>query len=93
VSVLIFLVLSEGSQQAHHVVLIFFRWRDADDDPVEQIGIGTIEQSFESLDLRDVEVSQMGLGKSAAYEIALLRSPMPAPKQQPPASDVSMIER
>ena len=85
------LVPGEGSQQAHHIVLIFLRWRDADHDPVEQIGISTIEQSFKSLDLRDVEVGQMGLGKSAKYEIALLRSPMPAPEQQPPASDVLMI--
>ena len=74
-------------------MLIFLRWRDADHDPVEQIGISTIEQSFESLDLCDVEVSQMSLGKSAKYEIALLCSPMPALEQQPPASEVLMIVR
>ena len=82
---------AETTQQAHHVVIMFRRRRDADHDPVEQVGISTIEQSFEPLDLRDVEVSQMGLGKSAKYEIALLRSAIPAPEQQPPAADVLMI--
>jgi hypothetical protein len=78
---------SKGSQQAHHIVVIFFRWRDADHDPVVQIRISTIEQSFKTLELREVEISEISLGKSAEYEIAFLCSPMPAPEQQPLASE------
>jgi hypothetical protein len=33
----------------------------------------------------------MDLGKSAENEVALLRPAVPAPEQQPPASDVSII--
>jgi hypothetical protein len=84
-------VPSEASQQTHHIVVVFLRWWETADDPVEQIGIGTIEQSFESVELRAVEVSEMDFGKSAEDEIALLGSPMPTSEQQPPASDMSMI--
>ena len=62
-------------------MIVFFRWRAAADNPVEQIRIGAIEQSFETLQLRAVQVSDMGLGKSAEYEVALLRSAMPAAEQ------------
>jgi hypothetical protein len=79
---------SEISQQAHHIVVIFFRWCEAVDDLVEQIWIGTIEQSLEPVHLRGVEVSEMGVGKPAEDEIALLGSPMPASEQQPSAPDI-----
>ena len=38
-----------------------------------------------------VEVGEIGVGKSAEDEIALLGSPMPASEQDAPASDISMI--
>ena len=72
-------------------MVIFFRWRDADHDPVVQIRISTIEQIFKTLELREVEISEISLGKSAKYEIAFLCSPMPAPEQQPLASEFSML--
>jgi hypothetical protein len=90
-SVLPVLVLSEASQQAHHIMVVLFRRREAADDPVEEIRICAIEQSFEPVELRVVEVSEMDLGKSAKYEIALLGSPMPATEQQPPASDILVM--
>jgi hypothetical protein len=82
---------SEGSQQAHHIVVMLLRCCAAGDDPVKQIGIGAIEQRFEPFELRAVEVSEVDLGKSAKDEIALLGSPMPAPVQYAPVSDVSML--
>lgn len=48
---------SEGSQQAHDIVVVFFRCCAAGDDPVEKIGIHTIEQTFKTLELRAVEIS------------------------------------
>jgi hypothetical protein len=84
-------VLSEASQQAHHIMVVLFGWREAADDPVEEIRIGTVEQSLEPIELCVVEVGEMGLGKPAQYEIALLGSPMPAPEQQPSALDMLVI--
>jgi hypothetical protein len=42
--------------------------------------MGTVEQGFQPIELGVVEISEMGLSKSAEYEIALLGSPMPAPE-------------
>jgi hypothetical protein len=84
-------VQSKGSQQARHVVVVFFWWSNAGYDPIEQVGISAIQQRFEPLDLRGVEACEISLREPAEYEVTLLRSPMPAPEQQPPASDFSML--
>ena len=65
--------------QMHHIVVVFLRWREAADDPVEWTGIGTIEQSFDPVEPRAVKPGEMGLGKVAENESALLRSAMPTP--------------
>ena len=72
-------------------MVIFFRWRYADHDPVVKIGISTIEQSFKTLELREVEISEISLGKSTEYEIAFLCSPMPAPEQEPLAAYIGSL--
>jgi hypothetical protein len=38
-------------------VVVLSRWREALDDPVEQIGVGGIEQSFETLQLCTIQVN------------------------------------
>ena len=78
---------AEGSQQVHHIVIVFLRWRAAADDPVEQARIGAIEQSLGMRQLRAVQVSEMGLGKSGEYEVDLLRSAVPAAEEKPAAAD------
>jgi hypothetical protein len=72
-------------------VVVLWRRRAALDDPVKQIGVGTIEQSFETRQLRAVQVGEVGLGKSAENEIAFLRAAMPAPEQHPPAADIQAM--
>jgi hypothetical protein len=84
-------VQSKRSKQTHHVVVVLFGCSEAANDPVEQVGIGTLEHSLETVELRAVEICEMDLGKSAENEVALLRPAVPAPEQQPPASDVSII--
>jgi len=42
-------------------------------------------------ELSAVDLCKIDLGKSAENEVALLRPAVPAPEQQPPASDVSII--
>jgi hypothetical protein len=37
------------------------------------------------------EVSEIGLGKSAEYDIALLRSAVPEPEQEAPAADIGIL--
>jgi hypothetical protein len=79
------------TQQAHHIVVVLSRWREALDDPAEQIGVGAIEQSLETLQLLAVQLSEMGIGKSAENEIAFLRAAMPGPEQQTPAAGIRTI--
>jgi len=81
----------ERSQQSHHVVVVLFGCSEAANDPVEQVGIGTLEQSLETVELCAVEVCDMGDATTAENDVALLRPAVPAPEQQPPASDISII--
>jgi hypothetical protein len=82
----------EDSQQADYVVIIFFRGRATANDPVEQIGVGAIEQRFEAVELRAVEAYETGVGESAEDEINLKRPAMPGPKQETPAANVVVLE-
>jgi hypothetical protein len=75
----------------HYIMVVFLWWRKAADDPIEEIGISAIEQSFEPVELIAVESGEVLLGKSAKNEIALLRSPMPAAEQQPSESDSCIV--
>ena len=56
-----------------------------------QIGVGAIEQSLETLQLRAVQVGEMGIGKSAENEVAFLRAAMPGPEQKTPAAGIRRI--
>jgi hypothetical protein len=91
VSVLPGQVQSKRSQQTHHVVIVLLGCIKAANDPIKQVRIGALEQSFETVELRAVEIREMDLGKSAENEVALLRPAVPAAEQQPPASDLSII--
>jgi hypothetical protein len=82
---------TEIAHQAHQLVVVLWRRRAALDDPVKQIGVGTIEQGFETRQLSAVQVGEVGLGKSAENEIAFLRAAMPAPEQQPPAAEIQTM--
>src|ERR1700761_2623406 len=66
-------VQGKRPQQTHHVVVVLFGCSEAANDPVEQVGIGTIEQSLETVELCAVEIGEMNVGKSAKNEVALLR--------------------
>jgi len=75
----------------HHVVIMFWRRRAAAENPIEQIGVGAIEQRFESVELGAIEVRERSLGERAKNEVAFLRSAMPASEQQPPTANVAKI--
>jgi hypothetical protein len=82
---------AETAEQLHHV-MIMFRRRIADAEyPVKQVGVGAIEQRLKSPELIAVQGLEGVLGERAEDEVAFLRPAVPAPEQQPPASDVSII--
>ena len=82
---------TEAAQQLHHV-MIMFRRRIADTEyPVEQIGVGAIEQCLESPELVAVQRLERVLCKRTENKVALLRPAMPTAKQQPPATDLELI--
>jgi len=46
---------AERAQQTHHVVIIFWRRRVHAEYPIEQIGIGAIQQGFKAVKLGIVQ--------------------------------------
>jgi hypothetical protein len=81
---------AEAAQLLHDVMIVLWRRPVAAQDPVEQIGVGAIEQSLESLELVTVEAREGRFGERAEDEVVLLRSAMPGAEQQPPATDILM---
>jgi hypothetical protein len=45
----------EGAQKAHHIVVVFRRRQAAAGHPIEQFDVGTVEQSFEAVELGGVK--------------------------------------
>jgi hypothetical protein len=84
-------ISAETTQQAHHIVIMFWRRHAAAENPIEQIGVGAIEQRFEPVELGPVQALEGLLGKRTENEITLLRPAMPAAEQQPPTADIEMF--
>src|SRR3977135_2544480 len=82
---------AEVAQPAHHVVVVLRWWRKAGEDPVEQIGIGAIKQSFELVELGAVQAGEGHLREWTENEVALLRPAVPAPEQEPPAPEIEIV--
>src|SRR5262245_36413266 len=80
-----------GAQQAHHVVVVCRRGPAAPGDPVEQVGVGAVEQGFESVQLGAVQVIKRRLGERAEQKVDLLRAAVPAAEQKPPTADLGML--
>jgi hypothetical protein len=82
---------AETAQQLHYVMIMFRRWITDTEYPVEQIGVGAIEQRLESPELVAVQRLEGVLGERAENEVAFLRPAMPAPKQEALAADIRMF--
>jgi hypothetical protein len=81
----------KGAQHAQNIVFVLSRgWRTAK-DPFAKIGVGTIEQRFEALELGVVETREAGIGERSEEEIALQGSAMPTSEQEPPATNVGKV--
>jgi hypothetical protein len=76
-----------GTQQVQHIVVVL-RWRHtAVEDPLEEIRVGTVEQSFEAVELAGIEDCPAAVGKRPEEQVALLRAAMPALEEKPVAVD------
>jgi hypothetical protein len=82
---------AEATQQAHHIVIMLWRRRAAAEDPIEKLGVGTVEQRFEPVELDPVQAPDGRLRERAEDEVTLLGPTMPASEQQPPAADIELI--
>ena len=81
---------AEAAQQLHDVMIVLGRRPAAAQDPVEQVGVGAIEQSLEPVELGTIEVREGRFGERAEDEVVLLRPAMPGAEQQAPAADILM---
>jgi hypothetical protein len=81
---------AEVAQQPHDVMIVLWRRPATVQDPVEQIGVGAIEQSLEPVELVTIEAREGCFGERAEDEVVLLRPAMPAAEQQAPAADILM---
>src|ERR1700719_1001836 len=62
---------AEGNEAAGHVVVVFGGRRGAAGDPIEDVGVGAVEQRLVAVELRLVKASQMGIGEAAEDQVAL----------------------
>ena len=64
--------------------MIVFGWRSgAAGDPVEDVGVGAVEQCLVAIELAVVETGEVRIGKTAEYQVALPGAAVPGSKQQP----------
>ena len=82
---------TEAAQQLRHVVIMFRRRVTDTEYPVEQIGVGAIEQRLESPELLAVQRPERVLCKRTENKVTLLRPAIPTAKQQPPAANLELI--
>src|SRR5258706_5422898 len=80
-----------GAQHPHHVVVVCRRRRAAAGDPIEQIGVGAIEQGFESVQLHGAELIGGPFGERTEDQVDFLCAAMPAAKQQALAADLGVV--
>ena len=77
-----------GEQEASHVVVVFGGRAGAAGNPIEDVGVGTLEESLVAIELAFVEAGEMRVGETAEDQIALARAAVPGTEQQPLASDL-----
>jgi hypothetical protein len=77
-----------GEEKAGHVVVVFGCRRDTAGDPVENVGIGAVEQRLVAVELHFVKAGHMRIRKSAEDQVALARAAVPGAERQPLAANL-----
>ncbi len=86
-SVISRLGIGKGQQEAGHVVVVFGGRRGAAGDPIEDVGVGAVEQRLVAVELGLVKPGQMGVREAAEDQVALSRAAAPGTEQQPLAAN------
>ena len=79
--------VAESEKQPGHIVVVFGRRRGAVRHPIEDVGIGAVEQGLVAVELSRVEARKMGVSKAAEDQVGLARAAVPGSEQQPLAAD------
>lgn len=58
-------------------MVVFRGWGDPAGDPIEDVGVGAIEQCLVVIELSFVKPGEMSIGKTAENQVALPRPAMP----------------
>ena len=64
-------------------MVVLMGWRGAAGHPVEDVGVGAIEQGLVTLELVVVEPGQIGIGKTAEDQVGFAHAAVPGSEQQP----------
>ena len=70
-----------SNNQTSDVVVVFAGRRGAAGHPIEDIGIGAVEQRLEAIELRLGKPGEMRIGEAAEDQVALARPTMPGAEQ------------
>ena len=57
-------------------------------EPIEEIGVGAFEKGFVAIELRSIEVREIGFGKATEDEVGLSRTAMPGTVVEPSAARI-----
>ena len=69
-------------------MVVFGGRRGAAGDPIEDVGVGAVEQRLVMVELRLVKPGEMSVGEAAEDQVALPRAAMPGTEQQPLAANL-----
>ena len=69
-------------------MVVFGGRRGAAGDPVEDVGVGAVEEGLVAIELRLVKPGEMSVGETAEDQVALARAAMPGTEQQPLAANL-----
>jgi hypothetical protein len=72
---------AEGDEEASYIVVVPRGYGGTAADPIENIGVGTVEQVLEAIELRLVKLGQVLIGEAPEDQIALARAAMPGSEQ------------
>ncbi len=68
-------------------MVVFGGRRGAAGDPIEDVGVGAVEQRLVTVELRLVKPGEMSIGETAEDQVALARAAVPGAEQQPLAAN------
>jgi hypothetical protein len=77
-----------GEEEARHVIIKFRGRGGAAGNPIEDVGVGAVEQGLVAVELIFREPGEMGIGKAAEYQVALARATVPGAERQALAANL-----